>query len=281
MSEEIIVDKTPEKKEEVNPRGMSTEELSNFTRGKVNEEKTEEKKEETSKEPEKETEKSEDPQDEIKRLKEQLAAKTKQVEDRGEFIKQLDGIHEKKMTSLKAELDRQQKIIDETSSAGEAAKAANKIEKTTEAIEQAKFERAVAVNKEDTITALPDFEEKMPLMKEILKEDGFDEKTIKEFEDQPFINDPVLLKQIYKRAEAIALTKSFDDEIKKLKANEDELKKKPDDILGRIEKAANRKPVTAASGGTSESEREVTEVDRKRIASMSDEELKELRKARN
>ena len=279
MSEETIVDKTPEKKEEVNPRSMSSEDLKSFSAGKEAEEKTEDKTDESK---DKDEEKKEETLEEkVKRLEKIVASKTKQAEDRQKFIDVLDDKHEKKVTNLQSEIERLKKVQDETTSVAEATRAQSKIEKNESTLDQLKVDRVVAVNKEDTLTALPDFEEKMPAMKEILKEEGFNEQTIKEFEAQPYVNDPVLLKQIYRSAKSSEITNALNDEIKKLKAEQEELKKKPDKLFDTIEKAANRKSVTASSGGTPDKKGQTVEIDRKTIAGMTKEELRELQKRDN
>lgn len=116
---------------------------------------------------------------------------------------------------------------------------------------------------------LPKFEELLPDMVEILKADGYDSEVIKDFARSPYEDNPVILINLARRAEAMKTERT-------LRAEVEELKKKPQAVVKGIEAAMKEsRPMTASSGAASSVKPEVST---DQIPLMSDAELEDTLK---
>lgn len=87
-----------------------------------------------------------------------------------------------------------------------------------------------------------DFDELIPDIAAIAKEDGFTDEDVKSFTRNPFSSDPVLVLQYAARAKSAK-------KIRDLEAKVGELSKKPDEVAKKIEEAAKeKKGITGESG---------------------------------
>ncbi len=305
-----IVDKTPEKtdketpevkeevkapeEKEIDIKKMSSEELRKFARGEVIEgdstdDKTDDKTDDED--AQKDDDKTEDKKDAevpeekeaeeemVKIKKSDLDKKDKQIADRGDFIKKLKTEKREAVKTLTTKLEEQQKIVDEATTAGEAATAVQAVEKTKRELNDATADESVAVNREVMKSDVPDFESKMETMSTLLRNDGYNEQTIKEFNEQPYIDTPILLKQLYERAVISDALAGKDTTIEDLQKENKLLKDKPNKILDNIEKAANRQNLRSGSQDVKNDNTSIPDgADRKAIASMTRDELRKAAK---
>lgn len=146
--------------------------------------------------------------------------------------------------------------------------------------EQKKKEESVAAQhqflqtakevREEIIKDIPAFEENLAGIAELIKEDGADESTVNAFRQSPYIFGREVLINLAKRNEAIKKLKSAEGEIAKLKEENEEWKKRPDEMLKKIEKAAGTSVLSAKSGGAGHG---MSEGKSKTTLTMSREEL--------
>lgn len=142
------------------------------------------------------------------------------------------------------------------------------------AVKQHEYQEQVRSNYETVQGIAPDFDTHVDDIVKIMREDGAQEGTINNFLEMPYAVSPATLLNLYKR---VGLTKengTLKSENERLKKEVEELKAKPATILENIEKAANRRTITAASAGASSQPHNA--VSSKPIHMMSRDELKQL-----
>lgn len=120
--------------------------------------------------------------------------------------------------------------------------------------------------KEQVSAIIPDFEASLEGIADVLKADGYEAGTIRDFLAHPYDEKPILLINLARRAEADKRYKAAMSEV-------ETLKKKPAEVARKIEAALNEpQTMTAKSGQTI---RTNTEMSESQIPFLSDAELAE------
>lgn len=111
----------------------------------------------------------------------------------------------------------------------------------------------VEANREGIAISIPDFEtnqsETIGELATIMAADGAPPEAVEKFKAQPYLMDQATLFNLHQRNVAVKANTAKDTEIEGLKAEIEELKKKPDQMLSRIEQASKGKTMTGKSGG--------------------------------
>ena len=142
----------------------------------------------------------------------------------------------------------------------------NKVEADIEAYER---QEQVMLHKETVLAQIPDFEKSLTDIGEVLKADGFEDSVIEDFKRNPFIEPPALLVSLAKRA---SMSKAY----KNAQAEIEVLKKKPEEVVRKIENAMKEtKTMTASSGAATQVKAVVSE---DQISQMSDADLADILK---
>lgn len=117
--------------------------------------------------------------------------------------------------------------------------------------------------------AVPNIIELLPDMAEVAKSDGVPAELIERFKTDPLSENPFITVQLAKRAEALR-------ELKKLRAEQEELRAQPKRVLDSVNQAARARPAVSAAHGRTEPPSGDSQFDRAQIARMSDAELLKL-----
>lgn len=125
--------------------------------------------------------------------------------------------------------------------------------------QQASIKQSELLSKE----YVPDFEDHIDDMVEILKEQKVEPEFIRSFKSNPYTMPPAVLVNL-------ASTAKLAKEVKALKAENELLKKKPDEVLKKVETAA-RQVVTGSTGKAGKSA-----IEAKQVISMSNKELDDI-----
>lgn len=115
--------------------------------------------------------------------------------------------------------------------------------------EERKFVDWTAQNKATVENMVPDFNESISDIVEILEADKISSENIAIFKNDPFKTPGELLFMLHKRAAVVKENKALSSKVFDLEAKISELEKKPGDILSKIEAATGKQPLTNKSGG--------------------------------
>lgn len=170
----------------------------------------------------------------------------KQVADKEAFIQQRNaeiGEYRKQIDTLQQQLARvNQEEIDDlyAMNPSEAVNQVLAIRENKAQIERLQMLADIKQNEVTVKTFVPDFEELMDDMVETLKELKYDPDIIQNFRSNPYADQPAIVVNLAARAK---LAK----ENRALKAEIEQLKKAPGEVLKKVEQAA-RQSLTAATG---------------------------------
>ena len=155
----------------------------------------------------------------------------------------------------KAELERIRDIYYEDPIAGHRAMEEYHAKQNESATAQNEYQASqmVDANRESLTTIIPDFtknqDEIVNELAVIMAEDNADSRAIDAFKKEPFMMDQSTLYNLYHRNIANKSIKVKDAKITELETQIEELKKRPGELLGKIEKASKTQTMTGKSAG--------------------------------
>ncbi len=118
---------------------------------------------------------------------------------------------------------------------------------------------------------MPDFEDKIDDIAEVLKEDKIDDTVINQFRSTPYLDQPALLVHIARRADTLKENRALKARVEELEKMVQSESDKRADVISKIEKAASRRPTVRASAG--KAEKAPATVDLDDVHDLSDEQL--------
>lgn len=296
MPEETVVDVNENneiqneetKDENLDASKMTNEEIQKILSGDKPVEKKEEKTEEELKA--EETKKAEEEKktggDELKALKEENEKLKKKSEHQEKFLARVStelGLLRKK--NPEEYNKRVQEIRDEFLASDNPAEALKKLKEVikedddlSNAEKEAEFMKTVERNYTVISERIPDFSDKVEeIGKMLIEEDGEDKAFVENFVSNPYFIPPSQLYILYKRVEAKSENQALKKEVETLRAELEAAKKKPDEILKKIENAG-KNVVTGGSGGANESTRLSDMATPEQVRRMSKKEIDEYLK---
>ena len=113
---------------------------------------------------------------------------------------------------------------------------------------QETMQQNVENNKQNVRHIVPDFDNYIPEIAEILLKDGYKTDEVETFKKNPYLTNSDFLFTLQKRAATQKENNALRTELDELKAKYGELEKKPEALLEKIENAS-RRPVTGKTGG--------------------------------
>ena len=113
---------------------------------------------------------------------------------------------------------------------------------------QETMQQNVENNKQNVRHVVPDFDNYIPEIAEILLKDGYKTDEVETFKKNPYLTNSDFLFTLQKRAATQKENNALRTELDELKAKYGELEKKPEALLEKIENAS-RRPVTGKTGG--------------------------------
>ena len=219
------------------------------------------------------------PEEEVKYLRGQLETKEKQVRDKETFIQQRNAL----IGELRKKEDLYRSSIKDPSLIqnnffDDPVKGVNDLLDYREGQKQVlslQAQQTILKNEMVVDQIVPEFKEYLSDIVDILKRDGLPESAINEFKANPYLDDPGILVSLGKRAQAERMIREKENQFIDLQNQINELKKKPAQVVEKINQAAANKSISSIPA--SKSTDDYSETD---FTKMTNEELSAFLKAR-
>jgi hypothetical protein len=129
-----------------------------------------------------------------------------------------------------------------------------------DALHQQQFIAKIEENKTNVLRWTPDFESAIDDMAALVEQDGADPQSVSVFKQNPYLLDPTTLYNLNARAKLHRENTDLKTRLEILEKENIELKKKPGDLVSKIEKAVNQPiTLTAKSGGGKSADSTITD----------------------
>lgn len=182
------------------------------------------------------------------KLKDRVANQEKMI---ARFGTEVGLLRKKSPEEERVEVERIRDIfLDDPDKGQEALNDYNKRKSDAEKLEKdTLFQQQMIETKNTVIKYIPDFENALDDMAEVLKADNVPADVIEGFKKNPYVLDHTTLYALNKRAHLVKENTDFKTEIEKLKEENKKLKAKPGELARNIEAASKQKPITAKPEG--------------------------------